>query len=124
LVLIWIVTNNPFEVGLDKFVSLEQEDDFIGKAALIKIKETGLKQKLLGLEFFEPAVSSNKNRWPVLKGDKQCGTERSACYSSLLEKNLAYAMLSIECSEPDTQVFVQTPETLIEAKVCALPFGS
>jgi glycine cleavage system aminomethyltransferase T len=115
-------TNNPFEVGLDKFINLEQEHDFIGKEALIEIKETGLKQKLCGLEFFEQSVSSNENRWPVLKGDKQFGTVRSACYSPRLKKNLAFAMLSIQCSEPGTQVSVQTPEILVEAKVCDLPF--
>ena len=41
--------NNPFEVGLDWMIDLEQEDDFIGKEALRIIKENGIEKKLMGL---------------------------------------------------------------------------
>ncbi|GIT36985.1 MAG: hypothetical protein Ct9H300mP6_08530 [Gammaproteobacteria bacterium] len=30
-------TNNPYEVGLDWMIDLDQEDDFIGKEALVKL---------------------------------------------------------------------------------------
>jgi glycine cleavage system aminomethyltransferase T len=40
---------NPFELGLDRLVNLEIEADFIGKAALRRIKEQGVSRKQVGL---------------------------------------------------------------------------
>lgn len=41
--------NNPFEIGLSKYCDLEQPTNFIGKAALQRIKATGITQKLVGI---------------------------------------------------------------------------
>ena len=38
------VTDNPFEIGMDRLVDLEMEADFVGKEALIKIKQEGIKE--------------------------------------------------------------------------------
>jgi glycine cleavage system aminomethyltransferase T len=35
------IHTNPFELGLDRLVNLDMEADFIGKAALRRIKEDG-----------------------------------------------------------------------------------
>jgi len=40
------VTDNPFEIGMDRLVDLEMEADLVGKEALIKIKQEGIKRKL------------------------------------------------------------------------------
>ena len=37
---------NPFELGMDRFVDLDQKNDFVGKDALIHIKEVVLKENL------------------------------------------------------------------------------
>ena len=116
------MTNNPFEVGLDQYVSLDQEDDFIGKAALQEIVENGLTRKLVGIEFDEKSVSNNENRWSVFNGDIHCGTVRSATYSHRLGKNIALAMLAIESSEVGTVLSVETPVGNVEARVTSVPF--
>ena len=116
------MTNNPFEIGLDQYVSLEQEDDFIGKDALTKIKQNGLKQKLVGISFDEESVSSNENRWPVYNGDEYCGTVRSATRSPQLNKNIALAMLAIDATGVGTELNVKTPGMMVEARVTELPF--
>ena len=82
------MTNNPFEIGLDEYVDLNQDDDFIGKEGLKKIKEEGVSQKLVGIEFTDESSANNENRWPIFNGDIQCGTVRSATYSPRLEKML------------------------------------
>ena len=118
------MTNNPFEIGLDQYVSLEQEDDFIGKAALKRIKQEGLKQKLVGIEFDEKSVSGNESRWLVYNGDEYRGTVRSATWSQQLEKNIAMAMLSIENTEVGTNLRVKTPNKMVDAVVAPMPFVS
>ena len=51
------VTDNPFEIGMDRLVDLEMEADFVGKEALIKIKQEGIKRKLVGIEILGDPIS-------------------------------------------------------------------
>ena len=44
------MSNNPFELGLDRLINLDIDADFIGKAALHHIAEEGVTQKQIGLE--------------------------------------------------------------------------
>ena len=61
--------NNPYEVGLERLVSLEKE--FIGKEALQKISSQGPRRKLVGIEIEGPRIEMNFTRWPVKGGG--CG---------------------------------------------------
>ncbi len=51
------VTDNPFEIGMDRLVDLEMEADFIGKEALKKIKKEGIKRKLVGIEILGDPIT-------------------------------------------------------------------
>ncbi|MCZ6526842.1 MAG: glycine cleavage system protein T, partial [Gammaproteobacteria bacterium] len=117
------MTNNPFEIGLDKYVDLEQEADFIGKDALIKIRKEGVKQKLVGLELFTEPMMRNENRWTVIKDNKNCGSVRSATYSPRLKKNIALAMVSIEFADDGNKLNVETPSQFVETEVVQVPFS-
>jgi aminomethyltransferase len=46
----------------------------------------------------------------------------SACYSPRLEKNIGYAMLPIEFTQPGTEVGVETPDERTSAIVVRRPF--
>ena len=52
------IENNPYEVRLGWQVDLTKETDFIGKDALAKIKQEGVKQRLVGLK-----VDGNPITW-------------------------------------------------------------
>ncbi len=116
------MTNNPYEVGLEKYVALDQENDFIGKQALKGIVEKGISQKLVGIEFDDDRLAGNENRWPVFQDGIQCGTVRSATYSPRLEKNIALTMVAIEQTEIGTPLSVQTPLAIVDARVVSVPF--
>ena len=58
--------HNPFTIGLDRLVDLDQDIDFIGKEALKKIKEKGISNKLIGLEIDgDPIHKVPENFWPI-----------------------------------------------------------
>lgn len=116
------MNNNPFEVGLSDYVDLEQEIDFIGKQALKKILKDGITRQLVGVEILTDELKGNENRWPLYYNSKQCGTIRSATYSPKFKKNIALAIVSIECSEPGTTLSVKTPWRDAEGRVVSLPF--
>ena len=112
------LANNPYELGMDRLVDLDMEADFVSKAALTKIKEQGVTQKLVGLEIDgDPFVGSSVFFSPVLKEGVQVGTVTSAIYSPRLEKNIALAMIGIDHAALDTPLQV---DKLSENRACTV----
>ena len=88
---------NPYELGLDRLVNLDIEADFIGKAALRRIKEQGVSRKQVGLIIDgEPLQGPNTSYWEIKKDGVTIGKVTSAIYSPRLEKNIALAMVVSE----------------------------
>ena len=114
--------NNPFEIGLGKYVDLDQEADFIGKDALRRIKAEGIKQKLVGMEIHGEQLPLNEQRWPLQHNGEPCGVVTSSTYSPRLKKNIALAIVSIAKAELGTNLTVETPWGPAEATVGRLPF--
>ena len=102
--------NNPYEVGLDRLVDLDQEADFIGKKALSRIKADGVRRKLVGIEIEGRPLDLNMTRWPVARNGQQLGQVTSAVYSPRLKKNLGYAWLPIEYVELGTHLTITLPD--------------
>ena len=117
------LANNPYELNMDRLVNLDMEADFIGKAALTRIKEKGVKQRLVGLEIEgDPFIGSNDFFWPVMKDGKQVGTVTSAIYSPRLEQNIALAMLSVGHAETSTALTVDKLNEMRSCTVVPIPF--
>jgi glycine cleavage system aminomethyltransferase T len=115
-------STNPYEVGLGKFVELDQDVDFIGKEALKKIKADGIKRKLVGLEIHSEPLSQTAEFWSVECNGQPVGSITSAVYSPDLDKNIAFAMVGIGCSNVGTQLVVDLGEAKASATVTSLPF--
>ena len=64
--------DNPYELGFDRLVDLKQEAQFIGKAALKRIKAEGVKRRFVGMEILgDPLAASNEDYWPACRqGDE------------------------------------------------------
>jgi aminomethyltransferase len=91
------INTNPYELGLDRLVNLDIEADFIGKAALRRIKEQGVSRKQVGLVIEgEPLNGPNTSYWSILKDGKVIGKVTSAIYSPRLKQNIALAMVATE----------------------------
>ncbi len=123
------IYTNPFELGFDRLVSLDMEADFIGKAALKRIKEQGISRKQVGLVIEgDPLNGPNTSFWTIKKGDKTIGKVTSAVYSPRLKKNIALAMVSIEHAELGNKVKVINHSGLINdegvenAEIVEFPF--
>jgi aminomethyltransferase len=113
---------NPYEVGLGRFVDLDQEVDFIGKEALKKIKTAGIKRKLVGLEIHLEPLFQLAQPWPIECNGQPVGAITSAVYSPDLDKNIALAMVGIECSEVGTQLEIDMGQKKADATITPLPF--
>ena len=117
------IHTNPFELGFDRLVSLDNDIEFIGKAALKKIKSEGIKRKQVGLEInCEPLSGPNTTFWSIKKDNNKIGKVTSAVYSPRLKKNIALAMVNIKYSAVGTKLIVETNENKFEAIVVEKPF--
>ncbi len=117
------IHTNPFELGFDRLVSLDNDIEFIGKAALKKIKAEGIKRKQVGLEInCEPLSGPNTTFWPIKKNNNEIGKVTSAVYSPRLKKNIALAMVNIKNSEIGTDLEVETNKRKFTAKIVEKPF--
>lgn len=117
------INTNPFELGMDRLVNLDMEADFIGKAALKRIRENGVSRKQIGLIIdCQPLASPNTSFWPVIIGDETIGKVTSATYSPRLDQNIALAMVSVGHTEIGTAVEVQTEIRRMPATVAEVPF--
>ena len=114
---------NPFELGLDRLVNLNNEVNFIGKEALKKIKHEGIKRKQVGLELdCEPLKGPNTTFWSIYKGEERIGKVTSAVYSPRLKKNIALAMVKINHSEIGNSLKINIDNKEINSKIIEKPF--
>ena len=117
------INTNPFELGLDRLVNLDNDNKFIGKEALIRIKEKGIKRKQVGMIIdSDPLKGPNTTFWPILKNNSNIGKVTSAVYSPRLKENIALGMVSIENSEIDNSFEIKMKESTYKAKVVLKPF--
>ena len=86
---------NPLEVGLEK--GIDWEKDFIGKEALLKIKETGPQREMLGFTIDEADIFIKGRHYggpgeAVYVNDEEIGRVYKIVYSYVLEKNIGYIL--------------------------------
>jgi glycine cleavage system aminomethyltransferase T len=117
------MSTNPYELGFDRLVNLDMEADFIGKAALRRIKEEGVSRKQIGLIIEgAPLTGPNTTFWEINSDGAPIGKVTSAVYSPRLEQNIALAIVSAEHANIGAQVEVVTQSGPVRATICERPF--
>ena len=115
--------DNPYVIGLDRLVDLEQEADFIGKAALKKIHAEGATRRLVGFTVDEGGpTESNAEFWPVMNGGANIGRVTRAAYSPRLDKYLGFVNVPTDKSAVGTELAIDTPDGRFDVTVTATPF--
>jgi aminomethyltransferase len=111
---------NVFEAGLDRWCKLEKPE-FVGKAALEKVRADGVKRTLVGLEMIERGIA--RDGYPVLdEGGASIGYVTSGSLAPFLKKNIALAYLPPSQAEVGTVVNVEIRGQRAKAKVVPTPF--
>ncbi len=115
--------DNPFVLGFDRLIDLDQPDDFVGKSALQKIKADGVKRRLVGVDIDgEPFAASNDQFWPVSTDGQKIGHVTRCLYSPRLERNIGFANVPIEHADSGTKLILETPDGDRTATVCDVPW--
>ena len=117
------INTNPYELGMERLINLDMKAEFIGKDALLRIRENGVSRKQVGLHIeCEPLKEPNTIFWEVLKNGKTIGKVTSAVYSPRLKQNIALAIVSIEFSVIGNHVEVSMQSGTAQASIVETPF--
>ena len=117
------IHTNPFELGLDRLVNLDTEINFIGKKALKKIKQEGIKRLQIGLEIkCDKLKGPNTIYWPIMRGEKKVGKITSAVYSPRLKKNIALGIVDIDYAKTGLKLEAIIDNLKVDCIVIEKPF--
>ncbi len=123
--------SNPFEAGMARFVDVDCEPDYIGKAALQRmLAEGGPKRLLVGvyMDSGVPGAVSGVESWPLLQrtpiwvDTHVVGSLSAIAYSPRLERTIGIAQIERRIVELGVPVRVETPIGTTSATVTDLPF--
>jgi aminomethyltransferase len=112
-------TTNPLEAGLGWITKLKKEI-FIGKDALLKIKEAGLKRKLVPISTSEKVFP--RHGYELSVNGKKIGTVTSGTVSPILDKAISLGYVDIDYAHEGTTVNFMVRGKEIPANVVTLPF--
>jgi len=97
---------DPFEAGLEGYVRLDKEMEFIGREALRRIRAEGPRRRLVMLTVDTDNVDAVGNE-SVWFGDRVIGHTTSGAYGATVGRSLALAYLPTELTQPGTEVRVE-----------------
>ena len=111
---------NPFEVDMAKGIGWDKE--FIGKEALLKIREEGAKRTLFGFtvdeeDIFIPARNIGGPGTPVMLDGEEIGRVTKVTYSYVLNKNIGCAIVDNSKAGIGTRVQLHGFEAVLCDKI-------
>ena len=114
--------DNPFECGLDKFVHLDSNINFLGKEKLKEVRKNGINKKLMGVIIDTNEISVSKSINLTNDENLIIGELRSGGYSPHFKKVIGIAMLNKPYYEVSQKFKISINDEVFEGKVCDLPF--
>ena len=116
---------NPLELNLPKFYDLDQEAEFVGKQALKKIQQDGVKKQFTGFKISGKKIGYNMARIPVKnESNEKFGFITSCIYSPNFGCNIGLGYIDIKLINSKNIFNIFHDEEKREVEVVPLPFSS
>jgi aminomethyltransferase len=112
-------TTNPLEAGLG-WVVKPAKGEFLGRAAIERVRAAGLARRLVGLEMTERAVA--RHGYPVVKDGTTTGIVTSGSYGPSVDRYIAMAYVGSAHAAVGTEVGVEIRGQVKSARVVKTPF--
>ncbi len=98
---------NPYECGLGRFLSENKEAECMSSEALGKVRENGIKYKVVHLLILGEPLTLPREAWRLKdEAGVFCGLLTSMAYSIRFGGNIAFATVEKEFSSPGQELFV------------------
>jgi aminomethyltransferase len=113
-------STNPIEAGLG-WITKFDKGDFIGRAALVAVRESGTKRRLTGFTLDEQKAFPRQH-YGLSAGGKEVGEVTSGTLSPTLDRGIGMGYLPIPLAAPGTPVSVIIRGKTAPATTVRLPF--
>jgi len=111
-------TTNPLEAGLGWVVKFDK-GDFIGRDRLLKVKETGIKRKLIGFEVIGKGIP--RPHQEIHAEDRKIGFVTSGTFSPSMNKGMGIGYVEKPHNKVGTRIKV-IGKTPVDAEIIKGPF--
>ena len=111
-------TRTPIEAGLTGFIDFKK--DFIGKEALLKRKDEGPKEKLIGFELFDKGIP--KSGGSIFSENREIGKVTSAGHSPHRRKVIGLGYVISRYFQAGQEIEIEMKDREIAARIVELPF--
>ncbi|MBS3818644.1 glycine cleavage system aminomethyltransferase GcvT [bacterium] len=112
-------TTSVLEARLGWLVKFKK-GNFLGREALLKEKEQGVKRKIVGFELIDRGIA--RPHYPVYIGDDKVSEVTSGSYSPYLKKSIGMTYLPVDYTEVGTEFEIGIRNRKVKAKVVPIPF--
>ncbi|MDG2404188.1 MAG: glycine cleavage system protein T, partial [Paracoccaceae bacterium] len=114
---------NPFEISLGKLVNFDKEDDFVGRAALLKIKAEGPKRRRVGYVISYASMPSSQHSLNVLNANGDVvGILSEWIYSDRFASNLGVGMIANDIKDNAEDLIIIWDGRPLGVEIKELPF--
>jgi aminomethyltransferase len=97
-----------------------QKGDFVGRDALARQKEAGVRRKLIGFEMVDRGIA--RHGYPVFASGAPSDTVTSGSFAPYLKKNIGMAYVPVSHSSPGAEIEVEIRGRRARAVVVPTPF--
>jgi aminomethyltransferase len=111
-------STNPLEAGLGWITKLDKSD-FIGKNALVKVKEDGLKRRLVAFVLQDSGFP--RKSFEIYKNGTKIGSVTSGTVSPILEKGIGLGYVKKDLSKIGTLIDIKIRDKMIPAEIVKPP---
>src|SRR5215472_2562169 len=111
-----------YNSGMERLVE-PQEADYVGKAALERVRADGVTRKLVGIEVVgDPLEFEISAFWPAYRDGSQVGHVTDLVWSPRLRRNIGYVWVPVELAAPGTTLRIEAPKGAVTGQTAAIPF--
>lgn len=110
---------SPLEANLGWICKLNK-GEFTGREPMAKLKEEGLKRKLIGFEMVDRGIA--RDEMDVYVGDEKVGVVTSGSPAPYLQKNIGLAFVPTEFAKPGQEITIDVRGRKLAAVVVPTPF--
>jgi aminomethyltransferase len=117
------IDDNPYVIGMGRFVDFDQPGDFVGKAALQQIAAEGADRRLVGIEIDGDALGvPNEEFWDISIDGRKIGHVTRCAHSPRLDRNIGWANVPAGYAEIGKKLVADSPSGHRNAVVCEAPW--
>ena len=113
-------STTPLEAGLERFVPLESKEEFLGREALVRQNEQGLRRRLVGFTLLERGIP--RHGYALVADGRPVGSVTSGGYSPTLDTGIGMGYVAPEHAAPGASLTVDLRGRPVPARVVELPF--